>query len=174
LIAVFCFYYFNKNNLGKVTHDPIPSIGTNDEYENYEKSFKTYDSQFGFTFQYPPYLYVMEDPEPGISERLFVSPIPTKDNNEIYGIVISTAENEDGMTPLKWLQGPDSGADLSKGYNVLDLDGQEAISLEGGTWVVVDTPDKKYQLSIALLPSKNGDLLFTEIGIIVSSLKFSR
>jgi hypothetical protein len=175
LLVTFYIYNSKKDNSEKVTHDPIPSIGLTNEYEDYEKTFKTYNSQFGFSFQYPPHLYVMEDPEPFIPERLYVLPTSVKtDTSNIYGVVISTAENEDGMTPLKWLKGPNSGADLSQGYNVLDIDGQEAISLDGGTWVVVDTPDKKYQISIALLPGKNGDLLFTEIGIIISSLKFSK
>jgi hypothetical protein len=76
------------------------------------------------------------------------------------------------MSPVEWLKGPDSGADLSDGYNVFDIDGQEAVSVDGGTWVVVNTPDNKYRLSIALLPGENGTLLFTEEGIIISSLKF--
>lgn len=173
LLVIFYIYNSKKGDSEKMTYDPIPSIGLTDEYERYEKTFKTYNSQFGFSFQYPPHLYVMEDPEPFIPERLFVLPTSVKKNtDDIYGVVISTADNEDGMTPLKWLKGPYSGADLSEGYNVLDIDGQEAISLNGGTWVVVDTPDKKYQISIAFLPGKRGDLLFTEMGIIISSLKF--
>ncbi len=61
---------------------------------------------------------------------------------------------------------------MSKGYNKFDLDGQEAIVIEGGTWVVVNTPDNKYRLSIALLPGKDDQLLLTEMGIIIDSLRF--
>jgi hypothetical protein len=50
--------------------------------------------------------------------------------------------------------------------------GQEAIVIEGGTWVVVNTPDNKYRLSIALLPGKDDQLLLTEMGIIIDSLRF--
>lgn len=176
VIYLAFIFYTNKNQIQKVTHDPIPSIGMTEEYDEYSETFKTYESKLGYSFQYPPHLYVMEDPELiGIPERLFILPNSIKNNSsDVYGIVLSVADNDENITPLDWLKSEYSGADLSKGYNVIDLDGQEAISLDGGTWVVVNTLDNKYRLSIALLPGENGNLLFTEEGIIVSSLKFSK
>jgi len=175
LLGTITFYY-HRSNSENVTYEPIPSIEPSEEWIEYAKSLKEYDSVLGFSFLYPPHLYVMEDPEPFIPERLFVLPVSIKKGNtdDIHGIIISTAENDEEMTPLEWLKGSNSGADLSKGYNILNIDSQEAVSLNGGTWVVVNTLDNKYRISIALLPSKNGDLLFTEIGIIINSLRFSK
>lgn len=143
-------------------------------YESYLEDSKVYTSKLGFSFQYPKYLYVMEDPEPGIPERLFIIDPLAKD--DYYGIVISTAINDENMTPLEWLGSPASGANLpDQGYvNVLKINGQEGIAIENGGWVVVNTPDDKYRLSIALLPGKDDKFLFTEIGMILSSLKFDR
>lgn len=176
LVIYFAFvFYTNKSQIQKVTHDPIPSIGMTEEYEEYSKSFKTYESKLGYSFQYPSHLYVMEDPELiGTPERLFILPTAPEPKGSIYGVVISIGVNDENMSPVEWLKGPDSGADLSDGYNVFDIDGQEAVSVEGGTWVVVNTPDNKYRLSIALLPGEDGTLLFTEEGIIISSLVFNR
>jgi hypothetical protein len=166
-------FYTNRNQTQKVSYDPIPSIGMNEEYEEYSKTFKTYESKLGYSFKYPSHLYVMEDPELiGTPERLYILPASPESKGGIYGVVISIGVNDENMSPVEWLKGPDSGADLSDGYNVFDIDGQEAVSVDGGTWVVVNTPDNKYRLSIALLPGENGTLLFTEEGIIISSLKF--
>lgn len=166
-------FYTNKNQTQKVSNDSIPSIGMTEEYEEYSKTFKTYESKLGYSFQYPPHLYVMEDPELiGTPERLFILPTSPEPKGSIYGVVISIGVNDENMSPVEWLKGPYSGADLSDGYNTFDIDGQEAVSVEGGTWVVVNTPDNKYRLSIALLPGGNDTLLFTEEGIIISSLKF--
>lgn len=168
-------FYTNKDQTQKVSYDPIPSIGMTEEYEEYSKTFKTYESKLGYSFQYPPHLYVMEDPELiGTPERLFILPTSPEPKDSIYGIVISIGVNDENMSPVEWLKGPNSGADLSNGYNVFDIDGQEAVSVEGGSWVVVNTPDNKYRLSIALLPGEDGNLLFTEEGIIISSLVFVR
>ena len=169
------YLYSNKKTVGNVSYDPIPSIGMTEEYDEYSKTFKTYESKLGYSFQYPPHLYVMEDPELiGTPERLFILPTEAEPKGAIYGVVISIGVNDENMSPVEWLKGPDSGADLSNGYNVFDIDGQEAVSVDGGTWVVVNTPDNKYRLSIALLPGENDTLLFTEEGIIISSLKFAR
>lgn len=162
--------FFDKGkDLEKVTYEPIPSISTD---EDYGKDFKTYKSKLGFSFQYPDHLFIAEDPKPGIPERILVlSSAINKD--DIFGVVISVSENNEGEDPEQWIKGPYSGADLLKGYNIIDIDGQKAVELDGGTWVVVNTPNNKYRLNVALLPGKNNNLLFTEIGVIVSSLAFT-
>ncbi len=162
-----------NDQVGGLVYYP-PGLGM---YENYTKDAKTYESKIGFSFLYPDYLFVDEDPMASI-QRLVILPNSSKDdpNGEINGIMISVTENNDNLTLLEWLDSPASGANLpAEGYLYeWNLDGQEAIAVKGGTWVVVNTPDNKYRLSIALLPGKNDNLLFTEMGIIVDSLKFSR
>lgn len=165
--------YANKYKTMPVTHVPVPSIGMSEEYEKYAKTFKTYTSKLGYSFQYPPHLFITENSETGSPERVFVlSSESTKD--DIFGVVVSVSENRDNLSPEEWARGPYSGADLSKGYNIEDVAGQKAISLDNGTWVVVNTPNSKYRLSIALLPGKleAGGLLFTEMGIILETLRF--
>lgn len=188
VLAVFFFGVFGLSNFsekergsGKVTQNPIPSISA-DIY--YSKEFKTYKSKLGYSFQYPDNLFITEDPDPGIPERIFVlSSAINKD--DIFGVIVSVSENSEWEDPEHWIKGPYSGADLSKGYNIINVDGQEAVELEEETWVVVNTPNNKYRLSVAILPSKNNrfvttetgisdNLLFTEINIIISSLKFAR
>jgi len=148
-----------------------PGLGM---YENYTKDAKTHQSKLGFTFQYPQHLYVTEFPDTDIPERLFVLDPLAED--DAYGIVISTALNDEGMTAEEWLLSENSGYLQSKDkygdYQKFILDGQESVITDSGGWVVVNTPDNKYRLSIALLPGKNGNLLFTEMGVIVDSLRF--
>ncbi len=148
-----------------------PGIGM---YDNYAKDSKTYESKIGFSFLYPNHLFVMEDPEALIPERLFVLPTSTKDN-DTGAIIISVAENDENIMPLEWLDTPASGADLpQEGYvHKWDLDNQEAIAIEGGSWVVVNVPGDQYRLSIAILPGDSG-MLITEMGMIIDSLKFLR
>ncbi len=133
-----------------------------------------YVSDLGFSFNYPKDMSVMSDPE---DPRLFIVPNSYKtDKNKIMtAVVISAMLNDPPMTPLEWLKGPDSGADMKKVYNKLNIDGQEAISMDGGTWIVVNTPDNKRQLSIATLPSVNpSKSLVAEMGVIISSLVFTK
>jgi len=117
---------------------------------------------------------VTNDPE---EPRIFIVPnsYNPKGSEDITAVIISASPNNPPMTPLKWLKGPDSGADMSKGFSKLNIDGQEAISVEEGAWIVVDTPDKKRQLSIATLPSQNpSKLLMTGMSVAVGSLRFDR
>jgi hypothetical protein len=133
-----------------------------------------YVSDLGFSFSYPTGMFVMTDPD---SPRIYVIPNSYKANkNEpLTAIVISTSPNEPPMTPFEWLDGPNSGADMSKTYSKRDIDGQDAVSLEGGTWAVVNTPDETQQLSIATLPSGDTDQsLLTGMDTIVNSLVFTK
>lgn len=164
-------FFDNEKGLEKVTHEPIPSISAD---EDYGKDFKTYKSKLGYSFQYPDYMFITEDPEPNIPERILVLS-STINKDDMFGVVISVMENSEGEDPEHWIKVSYSGEDLSKDYdyNVFDIDGQKAISTDGGTWVVVNTPNNKYRLSVALLYGKGNVPLFTEIGIIVSSLIFA-
>jgi len=120
-------------------------------------------------------MFIMVDPE--TKSRLFAIPNSYRANEgeKLTAIVISVVLNEPPMTPLEWLNGPNSGADMSKGYLKLDIDGQEAISMNGNAWITVNTPDNKLQLSIATLPSVSpSQQLLTEMNAIVTSLVFSR
>lgn len=127
-----------------------------------------------FLFDYSDNMSVEVDPD---APRIFIIPNSdsTDEKQEMTAVVISAALNDPPQTPLQWLEGPDSGADMSKGYDKVDMDGQEAISMNGGAWIVVNTPDNKRQMSIATLPSVNPDQsLLDEMGEIVNSLKFTK
>lgn len=165
-IIVIIFFAYSFRESGKMNDESASIVG---EVKN--NDFETYESKMGFSFEYPSQFYVMEDPEPFIPERLYVL---VRGDEDMSGIIISTAENTDNQTPLEWLEGPYSGADLSNEHGTLDLDGQEAIFLDGGTWIVAVTPDNKYRLSFATLPTKDGDLLFLGMDTILSSFKFVR
>ena len=133
-----------------------------------------YISDLGFSFSYTKNMSVMADPD---DPRLFITSDSwnTKENEKPIAVIISATLNDPPMTPLEWLKGPNSGADLSKGYKTLIIDSQEAISLENGTWIIVNTPDNKRQLSIATLPSMNPSWeLIEEMKTIVDSLVFSK
>ena len=169
IILLMIVIIFGVYNLKPITE----SERTDTEKGGSVSGLQVYESKLGFSFQYPPYLFVGEDNEALIPERLYILPI-SRNNDDIYGIIISVSENDEGITPLEWLSGSKSGADLSKGYKILDIDGQEAVVIDDGTWVVVNTTDNKYRLSIALLPGRNETLLLTEMGIIIDSLRFDR
>lgn len=135
-----------------------------------------YNSEYGFAFNYPDSMRVMADPE-NTDHNFHIFIIPNSDEaNEdepMNAVVISGARNRPPLTPLEWLEGPNSGADMSKGYNMLNIGGQEAVSMEGGTWIVINTPDNEYRLSIATLPSENpGQLLRDQMSEIIDSLAF--
>ena len=134
-----------------------------------------YNSDLGFSFDYPKDMHIMEDPT---GTRLFVLPnLYDPDNDKtVNAVVISESLNDPPLTPLEWLKMPDGGgADLSKGYTKLNIDGQEAISINGDNWITVDTPDNKQQVDIATLPYENpSKLLVSEMSVIVNSIVFDK
>ncbi len=137
-----------------------------------------YTSELGFSFYYPNDMYVQNGSDgPDDNYRLLIIPNSYQDNEDqdLTAIVISASLNEPPQTPLEWLRGPYSGADMAKGYSKLDIDGQEAISMNGRNWVTVDTPDNKYQISIATLPGENPSQgLQDEMSTIVNSIVFTK
>ncbi len=146
----------------------IPSITAN---EDYGKDFKTYNTDLGFSFKYPAYLKVMVDKE-GTVGRYFLTPIKEQLNDDYSAIIISVAENNEKFTAEEWLLGPKSGFNKADGYYKTKIDGQDVVYTDGGMWTVVNTKDNKYRLSIADLQKVNGDILFTEMGIVIESLTF--
>jgi hypothetical protein len=114
---------------------------------------------------------------------ILVMPIALKNNPnaDMQGIVISPRANEPSETALDWLEDPNAGGyDISQGYKTETVGGEQAISVEGGDWVIVNTPDNSERLSIAILPpsatstSATSDLasLRSEMQVVVGSLSF--
>lgn len=134
--------------------------------------YETYNSELGFSFQYPDYLSVVHDKTD--SERLFIVPKYEVDNEDrpLTAIVISLGEPPE-ETPLDWMKSKYSGYDISNGYEEFLVDGQKAVSVEDGSWVVFNHPDNKYRVSIALLVDDDGKPLFEEEDLIVSSFIFN-
>ncbi len=146
---------------------PLPSI---DASEGYGKDFKTYESELGFSFKYPPYLQVLRDPQN--SGRIVLTPVE-KQEGGMSAIVISVGDNDEHMTPEEWLLGPTSGFSHSEKYFKSTIDGQPAVYTDGGMWTVVNTPDDKKRLSIADLTEGDAGFLFSEMGIVIESLSFN-
>jgi len=157
----------NGNIVENGSYLDIPSIGASSDYG---KDFKTYTSRSGFSFNYPPYLEVMD-----LLSHIVLKPVD--EESDSGSIVISIGLNDENMTAEEWLLSPNSGylqsKDLYGNYYKTTIDGQEAVYTDGGMWTVVDTPDNKYRLSIADLPSKSDNRLFTEMGIVIESLVFN-
>lgn len=178
LLCVGIFVFLNKDatkteneSIKSSDYLPIPNIETNEEYENYEKSFKTYKSDLGFSFKYPPHLAVTITPDmPDSNWIMLESSSSTEENRS--AIIISIGLNDEKMTPEEWLLGPTSGFKRSNKYFKEKIDGQDAVYTDGGMWTVVNTPNNKYRLSIADLTTGEADILFTEMGIVVESLNF--
>lgn len=145
----------------------IPSIGASSDYG---KDFKTYASRLGFSFNYPPHLKVTD-----ILSHIVLRPVDEESDSGY--IVVSVGLNDENMTAEEWFLSPDSGYLQSKdnygNYYKTTIDGQGAVYTDGGMWMVVNTPDDKYRISIADLPSKSNDRLFTEMSIVTESFVFN-
>lgn len=134
-------------------------------------------SEYGFSFQYSDDYYVTDDTSDG---WVVLEPIALRNSPENYGIIISPRQNTSSETALDWLKDPNAGGyNISQGYNTVQIGGQEAISVENGDWVVVNTPDNTERLSIAILPpsatsTSIADLtaLRGEMSTVLNSLSF--
>lgn len=180
IASLFVFYQYRisvepgSESVKNGDYFPIPSIGTNEEYENYAKSFKTYKSDLGFSFKYPPHLEAIIDPDISTTNRVILTPIGINTDDGLSAIIISTAENDEEMTPEEWLLGPTSGFNHLEKYHKDKIDGQDTVYTRGGMWFIVNTPDNKYRLSVADLVDGDAMNLFSEMGIVYESLTFSR
>lgn len=176
VVGVFAFQYKNyekteTDSVKSGDYVDIPSISTNEEYENYEKTFKTYKSDLGFSFKYPPHLKVTVTPDmPDSNWVVLESSNSTEENKS--AIIVSIGLNDEKMTPEEWLLGSTSGFKHSDKYFKTKIDGQDAVYTDGGMWTIVNTLDNKYRLSIADLTTGKADILFTEMGIVVETLSF--
>ncbi len=151
----------------------IPSIGASADYG---KDFKTYHSDLGFSFKYPPHFRVLpHDPE--APNWIVLAPVDNS-NDAVSAIIVSMGENDENMTPEEWLLGPTSGYQESRNrygnYHKTRVDGQDAVYTDGGMWFVVNTPDNKIRLSIAYTAEEGANIPFTETGIVIESLVFER
>lgn len=179
--VIFSEHYSSVSSPEEVVSISAPSVGANEKYAEDSKSFKIYKSNLGFSFEYPEYMFVDIDPEE--PERLLVFFNSTKENPDgpVSGVIIATAENNPVGTPTEWMSGEwmASKSVDSKGALIgpekRNIDGQEAISMHGGHWIGVNTPDNKRRVSIALFATPDSDSTpFAEMGIIVNSLTFTR
>jgi len=134
---------------------------------------KTYKSELGFSFKYPPHLSVVAEYEGGYRLYLVANDLKPEDNT-FSAIIISVANNNPTLTPKEWLNSSMSGYNKSNPYYRTEIDGEPATYTDGGMWFVVNTPDNKKRLSIASLRAKNGELLFSEMGILMESLTFDQ
>lgn len=146
----------------------FPSIQADSDYG---KDFKTYTSDSGFSFKYPPHLKVME-----LMPQLALVPVSERSNSG--SIIISVGVNDENMTAEEWLLSTNSGYVQSKerygNYHKTTIDGQDAVYTDGGMWAVVNTPNNELRLSIAPLVDGEQGIPFTETGIILGSLVFDR
>lgn len=148
----------------------IPSIEAGPDYG---KDFKTYTSKLGYSFKYPPYMRVIEDPD---APRVYVVDDVPKDQ-PFGAIVISAGENDESMTPEQWLLSENSGYTQNKkqygSYSKTTLAGQDAVDTEGGMWFLVNTPDGKTRLSITYTAADDATIPFTQMGIVIESFAFT-
>lgn len=149
----------------------LPGVRVTEEPKNYGNDLETYiDDTIGFSFKYPPHLEVFS-----IITHTVLS--YREDENDDHGkIVVSIGLNDENMTAEEWLLSYNSGYLQSKDqygdcYKTL-IGGQEAVSTDGGMWVVVNTPDGRYRLSIADLTTGKAHPLFAEMDVVTNSLKF--
>lgn len=145
---------------------PISSISAS---EDYGKDFLEFESEFGFSFLYPPHTKIFHF----TLGNSYVDILPIeKPENGRTAIVISIGDNDENLTPEEWLLHVDSGFNKNNPYFRTTIDGQDAVYTDGGMWVVVNTPDDKYRLSISELSTGDAPIMFSEMGILVESLKF--
>jgi hypothetical protein len=140
-----------------------------------------YSEEIGFSFDYPEDMFIMDGSlDENDNYRKLVIPKSFAEEGEqeaknFTAVVITASENQALGTPLDWLKGPYSGADMSKGYSEIDMDGQKAISMNGDNWVTVNTPNNEYRITIATLPGRNPSWSLQNAMIsIVESITFAK
>lgn len=148
------------------------------------ENIQTYNAtEFGFSFKYSADNFLVgNDTNNTDGGWIYVLPIASTKNQAIEeagAIVISPRKISPSETPLDWLKSSNSGYDVSQGYETIQVGGQQAISVKYGKyvdWLIVNTPDNKERLSIAILPpsatSTDLTVLHNEMATIVSSLSF--
>ncbi len=147
------------------------SITLVSEKELEESDLLEHKIELTFSFKYPTNTRVLtfEDSEEGTSWVV----IENKED-ENSKIIISIADNSEGITAEEWFLGPNSGFDPNEDiFFRTQIDGQPAVFTDSGTWVVVNTPDGKHRLSIAEMTVEDAKVMYKEMGIILGTLKFN-
>ena len=178
IIFAFGYEYFRKETPID-SQENTAALGTLDyEPPCYQIKCKTFHiDDFDFSFQYPEYMEVIPAFFPEDNFRIAIAYTEEEANkykNQSFGmIIISVGENDENQTAVEWMGGPYSGRDTSKKYFLTEVDGQEAVQEQGGMWTVVNTPDNQWRLSIADLTTEGKNPPFSEMRIIINSLKFT-
>lgn len=178
LIGIVSFIFMGDEpveNIDKTTFQngsfmPIPLVADND----YKGDLKTYTSEFGFSFDYPSQLEVNVDPD-SKDQKIIITPVGLKKEDGARSIVIDIFKSDKKITAEEWLLSPVSGFNSSVArYHKAVIDDMVAVYVQGGMWVLVNTPDYEYRLSIMNSPDKDGNALVDEMGAILESMKFVR
>ena len=182
-VVIIGIFAYSRHNNSDATSGAIASTTPNGSYADipsieagpdYGKDFKTYTSKLGYSFKYPPYMRVIEDPD---APRVYVVDDVPKDQ-PFGAIVISAGENDEGMTAEQWLLSENSGYIQNKNqygdYHKTKLAGQDAVDTEGGMWFLVNTPDGKMRLSITYTAADDATIPFTQMGIVIESFSFAK
>ena len=137
-----------------------------DDYMNSQELLE-YKSNLGFSFKYPNYTKITEIKEG--NNWIVIAP---KDNSD-RKVIISIGDNSENLKAEEWFLGPYSGFDTDQDvFFRTKIDGHDAVYTDSGTWLVVNTPDNKYRLSIAELTVNDAEVMYEEMGIIFKTLKF--
>lgn len=132
---------------------------------------QTYVSErYGFSFKYSPDFKV-EDVSPDDSGFIAVMPV-LQATGTLQAIVISPRLIYPSESAVDWLYGPYSGYDASRGHMVRYVGGQYAASVEGGSWVVFNSPYDDERVSIALLGKDGPVPLRREMETILTTFSF--
>ncbi len=138
-----------------------------DEYMN-SQNLLEYKSNLGFSFKYPDYTKITEV---AMGNNWVV--VSAKDSDD-RKVIISIGDNSENLLAEEWFLGPDSGFDSEQEvFFRTKIDGQDAVYTDSGTWLVVNTPDNKYRLSIAELTTNDTEVMYEEMGVIFKTLKFN-
>ena len=133
---------------------------------------QTYVSErYGFSFKYSPDFKVTDRSLDDGSDFIAVTPV-LQATGTLQAIVISPRLIYPSESAVDWLYGPYSGYDASRGHMVRYVGGQYAASVEGGSWVVFNSPYDDERVSIALLGKDGPVPLQREMEIILTSFSF--
>lgn len=114
--------------------------------------------QFGFSFFYPSNYFADDDTI--FRDTVLVWPTMNDKNDNPFARSVSIRVDKETETVLDWLKSENSGHKIDYGYEKRVIGGQEAFMLydrDGKiiNWVYFNSPDRKWRISIANLPSKS-------------------
>ncbi len=131
--------------------------------------------ELGFTFQYPDYLVAKVYPDQPNWVVVLPKSKQVNDKEPMTAIIISEATDSPEMTAEQWLNGSNSGYNVSRDGDYIRgiVGGQDAVIVDNG-WVVVKHPDGKRRISIAYLveQEKGAQPLHQELQGILDTFSF--